>query len=339
MAAREYSTRLGTISDEQLEAALQRLNLGRFIVAAPIPSGLFGQNVYLTSSEGEFVLRGCPHYDWQFPAERFFTRALHEHTIAPVAWPYLVDEQADIFGWSYVIMPRLPGQSLADPAAKADLNHSDRAAIARAMAVNLAAMHQLTWPHPGKYDLATDSIQQFPTEYSDWVIGNIGRNLQLARRYNRRTSAPDEGWVEKLIEQGRDFLELDFPPTFVMEDYTINNVVMRQDQRGWRVGGVFDFMTAYFGDNEADLCRQLAIYIDEDEYLANLYLQTYLRRHPLRPGFALRFPIHMLNDRLIVWEYFQRPSHQMKGSGSLAAWATRYTDFYRRYFFRQEALT
>jgi len=36
-------------------------------------------------------------------------RLLHEHTGAPVPWPYLYDEASDIFGWPYVIMPRMPG--------------------------------------------------------------------------------------------------------------------------------------------------------------------------------------------------------------------------------------
>lgn len=63
--------------------------------------------MYFTSTGGEFVLRGVLHYDWQLPAERFFARALHERTMAPVPWPYLVDPAEDIFGWSYALMPRM----------------------------------------------------------------------------------------------------------------------------------------------------------------------------------------------------------------------------------------
>lgn len=40
MASREYSTRLGVISDEQLQAALDRFDLGRFVAAEPIANGL-----------------------------------------------------------------------------------------------------------------------------------------------------------------------------------------------------------------------------------------------------------------------------------------------------------
>jgi glycosyltransferase involved in cell wall biosynthesis len=63
-----YSERLGAISDEQFHAVAERLRIGRFVLAAPTTSGLFGQNVFVTTTEGEFVLRGAPHW----------VRAMHE---------------------------------------------------------------------------------------------------------------------------------------------------------------------------------------------------------------------------------------------------------------------
>ncbi|HWF77252.1 MAG TPA: hypothetical protein VN694_08745 [Caulobacteraceae bacterium] len=65
-AARVYSERLGAISDAQFAAATARLGLGGFVAAEPIRHGLFGQNVFLTTSEGAFVFRS-----W---AERYLER-------------------------------------------------------------------------------------------------------------------------------------------------------------------------------------------------------------------------------------------------------------------------
>src|SRR5687767_15317798 len=112
----QYSKRLGPITPAQFQASLHRFGLGTFVCAEAVVGGLFGQNVFVTSTSGRFVLRGVPHYDWQLPTERFFARALHERTAAPVPWPYLLDPATDIFGWSYALMPRMPGLNLSDPA-------------------------------------------------------------------------------------------------------------------------------------------------------------------------------------------------------------------------------
>ena len=86
MTVREYSKRLGNISDEQLQSALNYFDLGKFLHAEPIPFGLFGQNLFVTSTVGDFVLRGVPHYDWQFPTEKFLlnnfmTRLMSQYLI------------------------------------------------------------------------------------------------------------------------------------------------------------------------------------------------------------------------------------------------------------------
>jgi hypothetical protein len=67
MTTMQYSKRLGTISTKQFQAALDHFNLGQFMSAEAVPFGLFGQNVFVTSTAGEFVLRGAAHYDWQLP--------------------------------------------------------------------------------------------------------------------------------------------------------------------------------------------------------------------------------------------------------------------------------
>ena len=57
MSIREYSKRLGNISDEQLQRALGYFDLGQFLHAEPIPFGLFGQNLFVTSTAGDAVMQ------------------------------------------------------------------------------------------------------------------------------------------------------------------------------------------------------------------------------------------------------------------------------------------
>lgn len=135
--------------------------------------GNFGQNVFVTSSKGEVVLRGAPHYPSQFPKERFFAQLLHERTPVPVPWPYLLDPSEDIFGWSYVLMPRMPGLQLIDPRVQDQFGARDRYGIAQAMGETLARLHTLTWPCTGEYDLATDTLQPLNTGHGEWVVSRI----------------------------------------------------------------------------------------------------------------------------------------------------------------------
>src|SRR5215510_8078215 len=165
MTIREYSNRLGNISDEQLQRALSHFDLGTFLHAEPIPFGLFGQNLFVTSTTGEFVLRGCPHYDWQFPTEKFFTELLHIKTRVPVAYPYLLNSSTEIFGWSYVIMPRMPGIQLADSRVTAGLSMDERREITQALAAMLVEIQTLTWEYSGHYNFTTQMVERMDDDY------------------------------------------------------------------------------------------------------------------------------------------------------------------------------
>jgi aminoglycoside phosphotransferase (APT) family kinase protein len=116
-----------------------------------------------------------------------------------------------------------------------------------------------------------------------------------------------------------------------MNDYNPGNVVVRQIDGVWRVSGVFDLMEYYFGDGEADLVRLMSIYGDRrDRPLAELFARTYLTRRRPRPGFAERFAIYMLRDRLIVWEYGTRPEQGWFAAGqSLRQYAGPYLELAR----------
>lgn len=338
----EYSKRLGKISPEQFQAALDRFDLGGFVRAEPIPFGLFGRNVCLSSTKGEYVLRRDPHFLWQFPTECFFAEQLHKRTQVPVPWPYVIEQSMVIFGWSYAIMPRLTGLQLADPRVKYTLGEEDKRGIARAMGENLAHMQTLTWPISGRCDMKTGTIQPFelahelawpfPVQngvqasshlpstisYSERIVEQIRCNLARSRDYNHHTTTSDVTWVEELIAQAQSAFESAFLACFVMQDYKEHNVVVESINGIWHVSGVFDLM-------EADLSRTVAMYLDENPMLAREFVQAYKETKSLRPGFTERFPIYKLHDRLIIWEYFQRNGNvPWNENGTFRDWSSRY---------------
>jgi len=294
------------------------------------------------------VLRGSPHFEWQFPTEQYFVDLLHEKTAVPVPSPYLTDESPEIFGWSYVLMPRMPGVQVEDPKVKASLSPADRLQMAHAMGETLAAMHQVTSNISGRYDAASGAIKPFDLAYElaypfpplpadlahsrtisnrERVLGVIRRLLAKARAVNDHTSDADANWVEEVIASNQDAMRDDFRPSIVMEDFKEGNVVFEPRGGSWRVGGLFDLMGAHFGDPEADLSRTSASYFDQNPELAREFVRTHLTTHPARPGFGSRFRIFMLLDRMIIWEFVQRHEGEIPFRGiTLRAWAGRYLD-------------
>jgi len=305
MSVREYSKRLGQISDEQLQAALNCFDLGEFLRAEPIPFGLFGQNMFVTSTAGEFVLRGVPHYDWQFPTEKFFTEQLHAKTRVPVPYPYLFNPYSEIFGWSFVIMPRMSGLQLADSQIVSNLSMGERRGVAQALAAMLVEIQTLTWKHAGRFNIVTQMIDSMRHDYRSWIVQRIRELLLQAQSYNVNTTAADSAWVENIIAQTAQACLTPYQPCLVLEDYKEANVVVTQEQISWRVTGVFDFMTAHFGDGEADLARQSGTYLREMPELADEFVQFYLDHKVVQPGFGKRQQLYMLYDSLLIWSFWQ----------------------------------
>jgi len=305
MTIREYSKRLGKISEEQLQRALSHFELGTFLHAEPIPFGLFGQNLFVTSTAGEFVLRGCPHYDWQFPTEKFFIEQLHDRTRVPVPYPYLLNPSAEIFGWSFVIMPKMPGLQLADSQVTAGLSMNERRDITRALAAMLVEIQTLTWEHAGRFNIATQMIEPMQSDYRSWIVQRIRELLLQAQGHNENTTAADSAWVENIIARTADACLAPYETCLVLEDYKEPNVVVTQDQTQWRVSGVFDFMSSHFGDGEADLARQTGTYLRERPELADEFVQYYLDHTAVQPGFGKRQQLYMLYDSLLIWAFWQ----------------------------------
>jgi len=159
------------------------------------------------------------------------------------------------------------------------------------------------------------------------VLEVIRKLSAKSRAVNDHTTAADANWVEEIIAANQHAMRDDSRPGFAMEDFKEGNVVFARQGGRWRVTGLFDLAGAHFGDSEADLSRTIAAYFDESHELAREFLMTYQARIPPRRGFAARFRIFMLLDRMIIWEFVQRHEGGIPfGRRSLRHWAGRYVD-------------
>lgn len=311
----------------QFQAMLDRFGLGDLVGFEPILRGS-EQNVFVFSTAGEFVFRGKPLFAGQFAEEKFVVDHLHRQTVAPVAYPYLVDPSGDLFGWPYALMPRLPGNQVDDPNVQPRLTNGDQEEIACASARVLAQLHEFNVDHPGEYDVATNDMKRFGIPYVEWLFARIRYWMNDARKYSEITPE-DERWVEQTLDRSREAFGVPFQPCFVMGDYHLGNAVFSKSNNFWEVSGVFDFSKCYFGDPEADLSLMTASYLEKGARdIAFAFLSAYLSETSVRNGFIQRFSVHMLHERVLAWGL-------AKATGETAwpetwpfrYWANYYTEF------------
>ena len=292
----DYAGSLGEISGEQFDKALQKLNLGSLVKVEKVPCGVVGQNVFLTSTKGEYVFRGRPFYDEQFAVEKFVVENLREKTSVTTAFPYIIDNDTDIFGFKYAVMPRLSGIQIANGGTIIHvLSKDERLKIARAMAEVLAEMHKLRYEpisqFPFRYENKSDEA------YAEWIIGRIINGLEDFIDIK----SGDVKFVTEIVEKNKDALLVPFEPCFLMGDFKEDNVLFSNYNGEWKVCAVFDFAMSNFGDCERDLSRIYAMYIDEDKDLATEFINTYVKLNPPRERFFERLKIYSLEERKGIW--------------------------------------
>jgi len=299
------SNRLGTLTREQLQAALTTCDLGTLTGATAIAHGLFGQCLFIASTRGDFVLRGCPHNDQQLALEQFIARTLHDHTTVPVAWPYLVVDDPTIFGWPFAIMPRMPGTTANDILDAATTPESERIAIAHAMGDAMAAA-AAPCPASGFFDLATHGITPDPEGYAVPALRHIREQLTDALRHiPAATHAEDHALADAQFAAGTATIRDDFPITLCTSDFTAGNItIQRPDANSpWKISGVFDYFEWRAGDPERTLARMLRAWARTSPDRAAALLAGYTGRLPLRPGARERLQLYGFSDFLVIWNY------------------------------------
>jgi hygromycin-B 7''-O-kinase len=192
-------------------------------------------------------------------------------------------------------------------------------------------MHQLKWEFSGTYSLESGTIEPFTSGYGEWIKSQMRQNMSLARSYSSVTTAADEEWIEERLLEWGGALEVPFEPCYVHHDYREANTVITRENNGWVVSGIFDLMEGYFGDGDADLVRQIENWLEhgENPKIATEFVRSYQELTPLRPGFRERLQLYMLNDTLLIWEYFHRPGQAWHSKpGDFRSWAEPYVRFF-----------
>lgn len=331
------------VTEVQLQQALDRHGLGQLQSWSFTPHGRSAQTLSIQSSSGQYILKGNPIYKGQWQEEQFFANQISQRTHLPVPSPYILDEQKDIFGWSYLMMPKLTGVHLHEIWDSLP----DRQSQAQCLDVLSQALHQLhSWrvDEVGEWDgvqgKQIDLRSEFTPGYDDrdivppfleeeyvqpitpfarWIEQRLFYWLKDAERFCNTVGK--EGW-QYILEQLQDVmpaLERFECPTVVMGDFKSENLLLDQytseddHTTTWRLSGIFDFTTAYFGDPAADLVKIVIMLVDRQEtVMAHEWVRQYIRLRycDLTPeavhveteaDFIDRLHIHLLYQLILQW--------------------------------------
>lgn len=322
---KQYSERLGMITPEQIQRALDRFDAGTLEAAEPAPGGLFGQNIMLETTAGRWVLRGAPHHDAQFAQERYFAELINKRSRVPAPAPYHIEDSPEIFGWPFALMPRLEGDALTAEGLR-EMEPPDRVAAARAYGRGLAALQQASWPEHAWYDIPAGELRPLGKPYAQWYGEWTEHWLDLCTKASDATTADDVAWVRTIVAAGTNALAAPMQPVLVHTDYAQGNVLLVRQQSRWQISGILDLADCYMGDGEADLPRMYRALQRIDRDCGAAFAEAYASARPPRPGVAQRWRHHVLRDLLVFWEYGQRNSVWFKPGMTLRDFAERFVE-------------
>lgn len=294
---RKYSERLGVIDPGQLFEVAERFDLGEVTEAEPATTGLFGQNVFLTTSKGRFVLRGHPHGHVQLTKERRVADFIDQHSSLPAPWPYVVCDDTELFGWTYAIMPMLEGTAGSTLREQADDDR--RVGLAAASGEALARLHEAESDFFGPYDAQLDDFIEMD-DFPDWALHRLDHWRAACRAVNALSTEAELN-IDELLEKCSPALSEPFTPVLVHHDFAPGN--LNFDAGTLDPTGVFDLFEAYLADGEEDIVRMLWN-VGHEERAA--FVDAYTAHRPLRPGAEDRLALYALSDWLVIWEYGKR---------------------------------
>lgn len=295
-----YSERLGLIEPEQLQEAAASFGIGEVLDASAPVEGLFGQNIFLETTEGSYVLRGHPHGHVQLTKERCVAAFLDERSSLPVPWPYEICDDTSLFGWTYALMPRLPGTSGGTMWAAA--SPDERVELAAASGEALAMLQEATSPTFGPYDAQLDAFIPMD-DFGEWWRHRFEHWRGLCRAVHA-LSTEAERYIDDLLERHCGALDVPFTPVLVHHDFKPGNLNFEPDGDTFVATGVFDLMEAYLADPEEDISRMLWSVQTYDERHA--FIDAYLEGGEWRPGYEDRAVLYALADWIVIWEYGKR---------------------------------
>lgn len=211
------------------------VNRIRFSDFHPYPDG----SNLVASVDNEYVIKIFPpfHRD-QWESEYRVLSALQESAL-DICVPGLRASGKRQDHWTYVVVEKLPGQTLESVWPK--LSKSEKAEILSQIGTIMKKVH-------------TVPIGQLSSLEPEWT-SFIGRQTDSCADRLRRSNLPD--WMldelQEYVDSFRDFLPGSINPVILTGEYTPFNLLVEKHGGRWEITGMIDFGDAMVGFSEYDL--------------------------------------------------------------------------------------
>jgi aminoglycoside phosphotransferase (APT) family kinase protein len=239
------------------------------------PAGKSNLTYVIQCGKWEGVLRRPPFGPLPPKAhdmEREYELLKKLHSVYPlVPQPYSFCSDKEIIGAPFYIMERVKGITLDDEQVVANiLTFKDRQHISQLMVDAMVDLHNVDYKKAGLENLG------YPTGFLERQLKNwIGR-------YHKYKTEEIEV-VDKIISWLNSHLPHPHEPTFIHNDFKINNVLVSEDLK--RINAVLDWEMATIGDPLFDLGATLSYWIEEND---SELIKSTLPSPTALPGFISR---------------------------------------------------
>jgi hygromycin-B 7''-O-kinase len=205
-----------------------------------------------------------PLYLAESTTERIVLEVLHGTLPTPA-----VKDAGERDGWGWLLMERLPGQTLAE--AWPELSTEDRGRLVRELGELLATLHAVDDPRLAVLD---------PADWAEFVAAQRAKVVE----HHRKTDL-DDTWIAQ-IPAFLDAVDLGTPPVVPLHTEFMREHVMVADGR---ITGVFDFEPAMRGAAEYDFVAVGLFVSRGDSDLLRRFLDGY--GQPIDPRRCLAYAL------------------------------------------------
>ena len=239
------------------------------------PAGKSNLTYVISCGNWEGVLRRPPFGPLPPKAhdmEREYEVLKKLHSALPlVPKPFSFCSNHEIIGAPFYIMERVKGITLDDGQSAANiLSFQDRQHISQLMVDAIVALHDVDYKNAGLEGLG-------------YPIGFLERQLKnWIGRYHKYKTDEIEA-VDRIIKWLNTNIPRSQEPTFIHNDFKINNVLVSEDLT--KINAVLDWEMATIGDPLFDLGATLSYWIEEND---SELIQSTLPSPTALPGFISR---------------------------------------------------